>query len=266
VSVYFPPDDQPVPKVIGEHGTGIGSDRPPGVFEASGDTAKFIVALRRFKRPRLRTGHGDVFVWPVGTEGVTISGQAKLGVHTYIGDDSAEVQVIHRDEARVEMSGVFLGETAPANFRALRAIIISNYDPDGLLLDIPDIFQFEQRVFVESYEFSHDEENIEEDFTYRIVFVNSGRTRKRLPSPKTVKPPANPKSKKGKGKPSTSVRVRAGERTLRAISKQVYKNANKWKTLYNKNKKALNEFMKEQNVPFAKLPTTPLPIGLKIYY
>lgn len=264
MSLYYP--DQQIPDVIGTHEGGIGQDRPPGVFEGKGDSAKFIVQLRRFKRPRLRAPNGDKFVWPLGTEGVTLTGQAKLGIHTYIGDDRAEVQVIHRDEARVEMSGNFLGETAALNFQALRAIIISNYPQSGLLLDIPDVFQFEHHVYVENYEFSHPEDDNEENFTYRVTFVDTGKTRKRLPKLKSTRPPTNPKTKKGKGKAPTYVRVKDGMRTLRAISKKVYRDPNKWKTLYNKNKKALNQIMKEDGLPLAKLPTKPLPIGLKIYY
>lgn len=264
MSVYYPEQDHP--DVIGTNQGGIGQDRPGGVFEVKGDSAKFLVALRRFKRPRLRAPNGDSFVWPQGTEGVLISGQAKLGVKAYIGDDRVDVQVIHRDEARVEMSGSFMGETAPVNFQALRALIISNYPQSGLLLDIPDVFQFEHHVYVESYEFDHPEDSNEEDFTYRVVFVDTGKTRKRLPSAKSIRPPTNPKTTKGKGKSANYVRVKDGMRTLRGISKKVYRDANKWKTLYTKNKKALNDVMAADGIPLAKLPTKPLPIGLKIYY
>jgi hypothetical protein len=262
VSVYYPPDGQPIPPLIDDP---IGAGSPPGIFESKSDSAKFIVQLRRFRRPRVRKlSTGDGFVWPGGSEGVTISGSAKLGIHTYIGDGNADVQVVHRNEGRIEMSGRFLGKTAAANVRLLKNILTQTYLNTGLKLDLPGIFTYEHDVFCENYEFVHEESEISQDWTYRIVFVDAAHSKKRIPPAHAVRPPPNPRGTK-KGTPPAYLVVKDGMRTLRAISKKAFGNVNKWHLLYDANRKTLDQIMADKHIAFALLPTTLLPLGLKIY-
>src|SRR6516225_3231639 len=51
-------------------------------------------------RPYLSNG-SDIYVWPVGVEGIQEQGQATLGLHNYIGDVEADGVIVHRDESRI---------------------------------------------------------------------------------------------------------------------------------------------------------------------
>src|SRR6266542_1406411 len=65
------------------------------------DAAAYIIALGRFVWPRIYIPGKASFVFPLGTEGLRLFGSAALGIHKYIGDNAAVVEVMHRDERRI---------------------------------------------------------------------------------------------------------------------------------------------------------------------
>src|SRR5215510_358905 len=83
-----------------------------GVQNNDVDPARRLITLseHRHDRPYLQSGD-KVFAWPVGVEGLRRSGTASLGIHRYLGENSVDVQVLHKDEARIEMTGTFPGIT-----------------------------------------------------------------------------------------------------------------------------------------------------------
>lgn len=260
IGPFFPPASQPVPSVINE-GQGIGATRPAGVFSDGGDTAKYIIQLRRFERPRFWMPGGVEFVWPLGVEGLRLTGSNKLGVHTYIGEKDASVQVLHRDEARFEMSGMFLGETASDNVRILRDALASVYPDDGAFLDLPP-FQNSQKVYAETWDFTRENEARDDSWAYTVTFVRVGYGAS-VANPSTTKPPVNPvTSAANRGTSPHKFKVRDGARTLRAISNILYNTTELWREIYNENVKALNKL----GIPLLKLPTAPLPLGMTLTY
>jgi hypothetical protein len=239
----------------------VGIDSPAGVFRRKDDPAKLIVGIARYERPTLSLVNGGTFEWPIGVEGVTISGSAGLAEHHYIGDDDVVLQVLHRDDRHIAMSGMFPGLTGSANVRALLEIIKADTPEDGKLLTLPGIFLNEQVVVVSDYNFTHDEGDHNDSWIYTINFrkVNIGR---KITRPKTTISPSNPdEEEKAEGKTPRVYTIKAGVRTLRAVARAVYKNENRWNEIYQKNQR----FQGSQD-SLHQLPTKPLPLGMKLNF
>jgi len=140
-------------------------------------------------RPWLDSGN-RVFVWPTPAEGFRRTGQTLLGLHHYIGDQMVDAQVIHRDEARVEMSGVFPGLSGQDNM--VEFINTLNDDPPdvGMILYVPGIFDQVKFVVPENWDFAHDGDDQTHSIAYTVTFVIIGDGR-RLPDP-SGDAPSNP--------------------------------------------------------------------------
>lgn len=235
-----------------------------GVVVNPEDTAKMLVSRGRFRQPSLSAA-GRVFIWPGGTEGIKISGQATVAEHRYFDENKVVIQVVHRDSRRIVMTGMFSGATASANWRDLLDIITAEQPPNGKLLSVPGVFLKAQRVAVADYEFDHNEDDRTDSFTYSVNFHFLGVGSK-LKQAKTISftrgllPVSGAKPDRGKSERVFIVRDGAG--TLRAVAKIVYGNANRWREIYNKNSKVLNTL----NVQLHVLPTKPLPHGLRLKY
>lgn len=232
-----------------------------GVFGATVDPAKFLIEIRRFERPKLSIPGGGEFIWPLGIEGARIYGTASIAEHLYIGDNSAVMKVMHRDNRRIEMSGMFPGLTGASNMRDLLEIITAGGPDEGKVLTLPGLFPKDQLVMVESYEFGHPEDDRTQSWTYAITFRRQGVSGKVHRQP-VINNPKNPTAKKKATKTGRVFTVRNNARTLRAIAKIVYKNIQRWDEIYNKNQKALNKL----GVSLHQLPTKPLPLGMKLHY
>ena len=251
------------PPVIGEP---IGEHRPPGVFLSKNDTTKYLIQRRRFERPTLRIPpKGPKYEWPVGVEGITVSGNPGLAVHNYLGDNAPVVQIIHRDARRFEMTGIMPGDTGTENMRGLLTVIETVAPLGYWILAMPtSVFLKEQQVVIENYNFAHPEEDETGSWNYTISFIRTGIGAKRKP-PKTTGSPVNPigsTKKPPKGKSNRTFTTKSGGNTLRAVAKLMYGNAERWREIYNKNKKVLNSL----NVPLAQLQYKRLPYGLKLNY
>lgn len=237
--------------------------RPP-VIGSGTDQAKYLVAPNKFDHPRLSIIGGDEFVWPLGIEGATISGQVRVAEHLYIGDNAAVLQVMHRDDRRIELTGQFPGDTGSENMRDLLEIIQAETPDDGKILTLPGVFPKQQLVVIESYSFNHPEDDSTASWDYTIALRRQGVGRKIAQPKPRPNPPAlgSNRAAVAKGKSSRVFTVHAGGNTLRAAAQIVFKNPNRWREIYDKNQKVLNKL----GVPMVQLPTHRLPYGMKLRY
>lgn len=234
-----------------------------GVFGGDDDPAKYVIERRRFERPFLSIPGGDMFEWPGGIEGLQIAGNATLAEHKYIGDNAVVLQVMHRDDRRITLTGMFAGFTAAENVRDLLSIIEADTPQSGKILALPGIFPKNQLVVIENYNFDHPQDDRTSSFNYTITARRTGVTGLVRRQP-IIKSPVNPIStnKPPKGKSSRVFVVRAGARTLKSVAQVVFKDNTRWREIYNKNIKQFNKL----STPLHELPTKPLPLGMKLYY
>jgi hypothetical protein len=192
-----------------------------------------------FQLPKLMGG-GKTFVWPVGTEGFRRSGAATLGIHKYLGRSYVEVHVVHRDEARIEMSGSFPGRTSSKNMRDLIEILVA---PGSKQLYVPGVFSNVQTVYVENYDFPHDREDRTHSIDYTVTFVRT-TTGAAVDAKQTAMQPAKDTgpSRSSQGLNATvqtqserTTTVTDSTRTFRAVASEVYGDADKWRTLVDLN-------------------------------
>jgi hypothetical protein len=250
----------PKPKVTPDKGW---TDRP----KIRDDTAWYVVNKNQFERPRILIPGGEKFEFPLGTEGFRLSGSAQLATHHYIGDNAVEVQVLHRDESHIEISGILPGNTSDQNMNALRDILVKGTPKQGKILSLPGIFPKQQMVVVESYEFSHPEDERTDSIFYTITFIRVGvgkkvqRAKLAGPTPSShVVPHKKKKPKRPIGQRIFTIRDTA--RTLRTVAKVVYGNPDKWKYVYWKNRKRIDGM----HLPQHQIPTHIWAIGTKFYY
>jgi TP901 family phage tail tape measure protein len=169
----------------------------PGRFGIATDPAKYLIALRRFERPKLSVPGGGEFEWPIGTEGVRIHGNATLAEHHYIGDDSVALRVMHLDDRRIEMSGMFPGLTAIGNVFDLLGVITAEAPDDVKLLSLPGINTYASMVVVESYDFNHPDDDRTNSFAYTVTFRYTGRSTKRVVRPPVIAFPSQSDDEEG---------------------------------------------------------------------
>ena len=244
----------------------LGENRPPGIFNDAGDTAKYLIERRRFERASLRVPpKGPRYEWPIGVEGMGISGSPGLAIHNYLGDNAPSVQVVHRDARRFEMRGILPGNTGSENMRGLLDVITAVAPLGYWILSLPaTIFTKEQQVVIENYTFDHPEGDFTGSWTYTISFIRTGVGAKKS-KPKTTGSPVNPvgsTAKPKKGKTNRIFTTKNGANTLRAVAKIVYGNPSRWREIYNKNRKLLSSL----NLPLAQLQYKRLPYGMKLNY
>lgn len=238
-------------------------DKRVGVYLNTNDPAKLLVERKRYERPVLRAG-GLSFEWPVGVEGIRISGSASVAEHRYIGDNDIVLDVTHLDDQQIVLTGMFPGLTGTTNMEQLLQVIRAPQPPKGKVLVLPRaVFSNEIVGVVASYDFDHPEEDRNSSWNYTLTFRRTATGRK-TNKPKKISSPVVPTTKhttKPRGKSSRIFTVHAGANTLRAIAKLVYGNSNRWGDIYNKNKKALKPYG-----PLHSIPTKRLKLGLKLNY
>lgn len=235
----------------------------PGRVDAPGDHSS---GQWFYPRPYISNGT-DVFVFPVGPEGIQEQGQATLGIHKYIGDTEADGATVHYDESRITLSGTFPGVTSVQVVRDCRNMLRGRQKGPGLILWVPGVFAQEQYVLPDTWSFTHDADDRSHSFDYSITFLRIG-SKGRVNAPTNSIPPANPGAKtKPKGKPANIFIVKSGTRTLRAIAKAVYHDADAWPRLVRLNQGQLNRWKRHHpNFPAYKIPTYRWPLGTKFRY
>jgi len=237
----------------------------PGTVRAPG---KHSPGNLRHARPYFANG-SNLFVFPVGVEGFRRSGQATLGLHKYIGGNTSDGITIHYEEGRIELSGTFPGLTAQDNMVDCISMLRSRPVEAGLVLYAPGVFEREQYVLPESWDFSHDADDRTHSIPYSITLVRIGEGGK-VKDPLGTPAPPQPSQKKikPKGKPQRIYIIKDGVRTLRAVANEVYGNQNSWDRLVELNSGQLTAWRRTQDkeVPSMQLPTYRWPIGTQFHY
>lgn len=231
----------------------------PGRVMAPG---KHSAGQLRHARPYLVSGN-VIFVFPVGVEGFNAAGQSTLGLHTYIGGNAVAAQTVMRETGRLTLSGTFPGGTAQDAMVNCRNILRSKPPAPGLVLYAPGVFETEQFVVPEDWEFDHAEDDRTHSITYRITFVRVGNG-KGVVDPHGT--PARPNPTTQRRKPSKTSRlyaVRSGVVTFQQISKAVYGTTSKWTQLVSLNSTLVQ---RAYNLTAHQLPTYRWPIGTLIRY
>lgn len=247
------------------------SQRPPkaptvrhGVANLRGvvmDTAKYLLDPDDdFARPYLAIPGGRAFVWPLGVESFEVADQAELGRHKYLGAIEVDVDVTHRAETTITMSGVFPGWTSVDNMNALRDIFYRETPERGKILHLPGILPNLQYVVGESLRHTKAEDDWQSmDIAYNITFVKVGTGRR---GPNVG--PTRPNQGQDKGRKAGRFRVNSKYNTLRKIAMKVYRNSDRWTELYAIKKNA--QWFDRRNIPSHQAPSYRLPNGLVIYY
>jgi len=230
------------------------------------DPARYLVPDGNLFHPRPYLTSGDlIYVWPVGVEGIRHFGNSAVAIHRYIGDSDVDVQVVHKDEARIEMSGTFPGITAVDNMAALKLLVRDQTPDPGKTLFLPGIFERVQYVVVENYDFVHAADDRTHSFDYTITFIRTGPGR-RIADPHGTPAPPNPTKKvTPRGHPGRYTLSKSGSQTFRQIAKRVYGSSEKWKHLADLNAR-LVQYSHAMAIPFFQLPTYRWPLGTKIFY
>jgi hypothetical protein len=220
--------------------------RKAEIWKPGKDPAKRIsYSQHRHALPKITAG-GKTFVFPVGVEGFKRSGLATLGIHKYLGRHYVDVHVIHRDEAHIEMTGIFPGLTATKNMQDLTNILTAVATK---YLYLPGVFPHIQTVYPENYNFDHDKEDRTHSIEYSIMFVRT-TTGKKVNDNQIVLhdlAPGGPSNDKGspvKGKSDRVVVITDSMKTLRSVADRVYGDADRWRTLVDLNSEVLPDYNK----------------------
>jgi hypothetical protein len=253
-------------------------------FTAWEDTAGYLVDVGTVSAPGRHTSgqlaHArpyivsgkNFFVFPVGTEGFERSGAAGVSIHKYLGEVAADAHVFHREEGRIQLMGTFPGITSPSLMVDCLQILRSAPAEPGLVLYAPGVFEREQYVVAESWNFTHPEDNRDHSITYSITMLRTGEGQAVKDPRGTLAPPNPSKHNRPKGRPTRFFTVVEGARTLKQIAFTVYHDSNKWTQLVQLNAGELAAFQRGNvlnayyNLPTYQLPTYRWEIGTKFRY
>lgn len=231
----------------------------PGSVSAPG---KHSAGMLRHARPYIVNGR-SIFVFPVGTEGFRRQGTATLGLHKYIGDNTVDGVTTHYEEGRITLTGTFPGLTAQDCMVACINVLRTPTPDKGLILYAPGVFEREQYVLAESWDFDHDPEDRTHSIAYEITLVRIGEGRS-VSDPHGAAPPPQPVAgSTTKGKAARIFVARDGAQTLRAIASIVYGDAAKWNQIVVLNATTASPLI---NLPSYQIPTYRWPIGTEFKY
>lgn len=227
--------------------------------------------MLEWARPYIVSGN-SIFVFPVGVEGFNRAGSATIGSHKYIGDNAVDGVTTHYEEGRITLRGTFPGTTAQPTMVECINVLRSITPDHGLVLYAPGVFDKEQYVLAETWEFDHAEDDRTHSIEYTITFLRIGEGRA-INNLSGTTPQQNPSTgTTTKGKPTKVFTAKDGAQTLRAIAGIVYGNADKWTQLVDLNAGQLADWQRGNalnamyGLPVYKLPTFRWPIGTKFRY
>lgn len=249
------------------------NDRPPlsdairrgasNVVGTQEDSAKYILTPDDdFARPYIAVPGGRAFVWPVGIEGFELEDQAELGRHKYLGEIELDVDVVHKAETTITLSGVFPGWTSVDNMNDLRQIFYADTPERGKILHLPGILPHLQYVVPERQSFTHDMNERTRDIAYSFSVVKVG-TGDRAPDQGPTQPDIG-RGSTGRGRGSRRFVVNSKSNTLRRVAYAVFRNGARWTELYAIQANA--KWFDSRNIPSHQVPDYRLPVGTTIYY
>lgn len=251
------PDAQHSPPEINLSPSGVAQTWRSGTGQ---DPAKRVpYSLMRHSLPYITAGK-EIFVWPIGVEGFRHFGSAAVAIHKYLGRNYVDAHTTHRDEAHIEMTGMFAGLTSVANMRDLKTILTA---VGAKNLYLPGVFSNIQVVHMENYDFSHDAEDRTHSISYSISFVRTVTGEKVSDKPLPALVPSQASRLTGVSTESERVfTLTDGAQTLRTAASVVYGDAGKWTTLLdlNANNPALG------NLDRFGLATVRLEVGTKLRF
>lgn len=228
----------------------------------SQDTARYLLDPDDdFARPYLAVaGTKTAFVWPVGVEGFDIEDQAVLGRHKYLGDIQLDVDVVHRGEMMITMTGIFPGWTSVDNMSALRQVFRMESPKRGKILHLPGILPHLQYVVCESLRHGHPDDERKQDISYSLTMVVIGTG----PVVPRNLLPGVPGTGPTKGRSQKKFIVNATVNTLRKIAQNLYGDTARWTSLYAIRANAA--YFDKHGIPSHTAPDKRLPKGTAIYY
>jgi hypothetical protein len=212
-------------------------------------------------RPYLVNG-AKMFVFPVGTEGFRRSGQAALGLHRYLAGKDVDGRTMHYEEARIELTGTFPGITSQQKMVDAIHVLTATAPESGMVLYVPGVFEREQFVLAETWDFNHAADDRTHSIDFSITFVRLGFG-KILNDPRGTAPPPQPQKKTApRGKASRVFTIKDGARTFQSIASIVYHNSGMWVRLADMNQTLVRQAHLGQH----QIPNHRWPIGTKVHY
>jgi hypothetical protein len=234
-------------------------------FDQAKDSAQYLIDPDDdFARPYLAIpGTKRAYIWPLGIEGFELQDQAQLGRHKYLGEIELDVDVLHRAETLITLSGTFPGWTSVENMNALRAIFYANTPERGKILHLPGILPNLQYVVAETETFRHEQDERTMDMTYSFSCVKVG-TGKKAPWVGPTQPNQRHVIRTRRGRGAKIFVVTAKVNSLRKIAAKVYGSEKRWGDLYAIDKNS--KWFQARNIPTHLVPDYRLPPGLKVSY
>lgn len=236
-----------------------------GTDEALASYAAYLQRPKTdFDLPYLSVTGGEMFEWPLGVQGFDITHEASLGVHRYIGDIYLDVDVLHRDQNTIQLTGNFVGEEASAHMIALSQVFERETIPPGKVLYLPGVLNNLQFVVCQTLNFNHGRDDPDE-ITYTLSMIRAGvggavaapaRDAFRIPisdSSAAIAPV---------GDSAYQYTTTDSVNNLRSISLTVFGTSDRWPDLYTMNQRKMNEL----GVQAWDIPTYRFPAGTKINY
>jgi hypothetical protein len=263
--------------------------QPPRITEndrasASDDNAAFLINPGTVKSPGVHSAGNmrharsyivngsKIFIFPVGTEGFRRSGTSSLSLHRYIGATSVDGVTVHYEEGHIELSGTFPGITSPdVKDDCLDILTTPPPDAGAIALWMPGVFNREQIVLPESWDFAHSADDRSHSIDYTISFVKIGESRTVSDTPGRPSPQVPGVTTLPRGTSSHVFIASERAQTLQQIAKVVYGSQDEWGRLVSLNSGAMAQWqaMNDANsfgIATYQLPTYRWPIGTPFNY
>jgi hypothetical protein len=258
-------DSDPLPTVVDDPVLDLNADS--GFTQVGGDTARFL--RHDFPKPYLAVPGGARFTWPVGVEGFEITEDAEVASHKYLGGLDLDVDVTHRGEKTITLSGTFPGWSSTDHMKALQAAFVAPQPANGKALSLPFIFPTAIFVVCISLRHAHDESDRTQDIQYSLTMKKIGSSaalsdRGLASSGGSSGPDAGSNvSPSDQGAQSWMI-TNSALNTLRKVvtATQVGSDVT-WETIYNipENK----AYFDSKNIPSMSVPDYQIPPGTKIF-
>lgn len=228
------------------------------------ETAAYVVTPDSdFQRPYLAIpGVNVAYVWPLGVEGFELSVQTDLGIHRYIGEADLDVDVIHKGQKDITLTGLFPGHSSVENMNALQAVYEADTPERGKILHLPGILSRLQYVVGQSMSFSHAQDDWTRDISYEVSFIKVG-VGATSPNASTSQLQVSAVSvSQNQGRGARVFVTNETTRTLLSVARAVFNNSNQWTDLYAANA----DYFDALGLPAFQIPSYLLPVGLSLYY